>query len=776
MNQDISRGPAILPDPSNGIERPYPETKVGLPGRWLMLTRAAWLTLALLCLGLYLASVPPLFVALQTPCVGPLCLDWQLSSQQITSLHARGISLTLYASYFTALGLVIAIIHAGVAALIFWRKSADWLALFGSLALLIFGVVGMNDVATAALVKNSPSWRLPVAGLTVLGDIGVMTFFWLFPDGRFVPRWTRWLALGWAIFRLPAVFFPLSPFDKETGPLTGIAWPIFLGGIIVAQVYRYRHVSSPTQRQQTKWVVFGLTLAIGGFLGIVFGLPLLFPSLLVDLSSPSTWAAITTVAFLWLLVPLSIGVAILHYRLWDIDLVINRTLVYGALTASVIGLYILIVGGLGALFQTSGSLLVSLIATAIVAILFVPLRDRLQRGLNRLLYGQRDEPYLVLSRLGQRLEATLAPDAVLLTIVNTVKEALKLPYTAITLDQESPQPMAAAVGSPTPNLLCLPLSYQGEAIGQLILAPRGPGEEFNPAERRLLTDLAHQAGIAVAAVRLTADLQRSRERLVTAREEERRRLRRDLHDGLGPALAAHTLKIGSVRALLTRNIPAADALLAELETDIQTSLSDIRRLVYNLRPPSLDELGLIGAIRESATNLGFWSADFEWDRQNHIQDRTPKSKTENRNSGKGALGEIQKGLYLAIEAPERLPPLPAAVEVAAYRIVQEALTNVVRHAQARHCTIKLTVTADDRAQTADIFKPSAVGGQRSSLSSLSLELTDDGIGLPAERRAGVGLASMRERAQELGGTCQIETMPGGGVRVAAQLPLPIREE
>ena len=146
----------------------------------------------------------------------------------------------------------------------------------------------------------------------------------------------------------------------------------------------------------------------------------------------------------------------------------------------------------------------------------------------------------------------------------------------------------------------MPLTYGAELVGRLNLAPRAPGEEFSSSDRRLLEDLARQAGVAAHAARLTADLQRSRERLVTAREEERRRLRRDLHDGLGPQLAAQTLKVGSARSLYGRDPAAADALLSELETNMEAAISDIRRLVYNLRPPALDELGLDGAIRESA--------------------------------------------------------------------------------------------------------------------------------------------------------------------------------
>ena len=212
-------------------------------------------------------------------------------------------------------------------------------------------------------------------------------------------------------------------------------------------------------------------------------------------------------------------------------------------------------------------------------------------------------------------------------------------------------------------------------------------------------------------------LQRSRERLVTAREEERRRLRRDLHDGLGPTLAAQTLKVGSARALYQRDAVAADVLLAELETDMQTALTDIRRLAYDLRPPALDDLGLVGAIREDAKRFRTLAADAQ-------------------------------ELAIGIEAPDSLPPLPAAVEVAAYRIVQEALTNVVRHAHAHTGWVRVNV---DEA--------------------LCIEIADDGLGLPTPRHIGVGLLSMRERAEELGGSCTVERHPAGGTRVLARLPL-----
>ncbi len=274
------------------------------------------------------------------------------------------------------------------------------------------------------------------------------------------------------------------------------------------------------------------------------------------------------------------------------------------------------------------------------------------------MYGERDEPYAVLTRLSQRLEAALAPDAVLSTIVETVAQALKLPYAAILLRREQSFVVAASYGQPREDPLILPLIYQAETMGQLHFAPRAPGETFSPADKRLLDELARHAGLAAHAVRLTSDLQHAREHLVTAREEERRRLRRDLHDGLGSALTSVMFKLDATDELLERDPAKARALLADVRVQTQASITDIRRLVYNLRPPILDEWGLLAALRE------------------HI--------------AQYALQNVQVSLY----APESLPPLPAAVEVAVYRMVLEALANVIKHAQAAACTIRLALLAD----------------------------------------------------------------------------------
>lgn len=427
-----------------------------------------------------------------------------------------------------------------------------------------------------------------------------------------------------------------------------------------------------------------------------------------------------------ILIPLSFGFAILRYRLWDIDIIIQRTLLYGMFTVCVVALYMLVVVGLGALLQAQGNLGLSLLAACLIAVLIQPLHTRLQRAVNHRLYGERDEPYKVISRLGQRLEGTLAPEAVLPTIVETVTGALKLPYAAISLKQDGEDVMATSSGQAAEELTRLPLVYQSEHIGDLLLAPRARGETFSSADRALLADLARQAGIAVHAVRLTTDLQRltkelqhSRTQLVTAREEERRRLRRDLHDGLGSVLASLNWRAGALRLLLSRDPLAADALVVEQQTTIQAAIGDIRRLVYDLRPPALDELGLIGAIRERAA-----------------QQRAPTER------------DSALDLRVEVVAPDNLPVLPAAVEVAAYRIVQEALTNIVRHAKAQRCCICLLCDND----------------------LLHVEVSDDGIGLLESYRAGVGVLSMRERAAELGGTCEIAPLPEGGTCVRASLP------
>jgi len=690
-----------------------------LRGRWLILARAAWLAMGALAVGLFVAGIPAEYRQLQLGCPTSACVSsGGVGPVELSLLANLGLSPEFFAAYGIALELIFALVFVGVAALIFWQKSSDRPALFAASTLLLFGTA-TQTYAMQTLVATHSFWRLPVDSLHFLGSASFSLFLYLFPDGRFVPRWTRWVALVWIAWLLPRYWFPDWP---PTGSNTWLALPNLvvwlgaLGAAVYSQVYRFRRVSDRVQRQQTKWVVFGIAIGLTLFItvNIVVFATAPLPASAGDITTLMAGAALMNGALL--LIPLSIGIAILRYHLFDIDVLINRTLVYGALIVIVTGLYIILVGMVGVLFQSVGNSFLVILATGLIAVLFQPLRQSLQRGINHFMYGERDDPYAVLSRLSQRLEATLAPEAVLPTIVETIAQSLKLPYAGITLNQDGEFRIAAEFGRSQGEPISLPLIYQGEPVGELILAPRGRGDVFTPAERRLLDDLARQAGIAVHAVRLTTDLQRSRERLVTAREEERRRLRRDLHDGLGPQLASLTLKLETARNRLIDD-PLADSLLADLAKRTQDATADIRRLVYGLRPPTLDELGLVSALREGAGQY----------------------------SQQGL-----NGVRITIDAPENLPPLPAAVEVAVYRITQEALTNVVRHAEAQICNVSITL--DEQTGW------------------LSLEIQDNGRGLSSTRRTGVGLNSMRERSEELGGTWMIEPLSTRGTRILVRIP------
>lgn len=680
--------------------RPSSSTPVLLEGRLLAMARATWLLIGTLSVGLFLAGVPFGYRQLLDACVGSGCAYFQLSSKEMLALQTLGFSPSLYATYNITLSTALTLAYTGVAFLIFWRRSSEWMALLVSLWLVTFGATAFPTGLPLAEIQ--PLWRWSLTIVDYLGWVILLPLFlFMFPNGRFVPRWTLWLFVTFQVIGIvgSAIEFFFAHLANEMVPR--VMWFSLMLTGIGSQVYRYRRVSDPAQRQQTKWVVFGL-VATALILSVysAFSLP----------DPVAKLVEITVVSVALLIIPLSLGVSILRYRLWDIDLIINRALIWGALSSIVIGTYVLTVGAFGALFQSRANLLPSVIATGLIALLFEPLRQRVQRGVNRLMYGERDEPYSVLSQLGRRLEATLAAEAVLPTVVETVAHALKLPYAAITLKEEGEFRVAASNGDPVAAPLVLPLTYQGDTIGQLMCGPRSGGEAFQAEERRLLEDIASQAGVALHAVQLHADLQRSRERLVVAREEERRRIRRDLHDGLGPALASQTLKIGSARALLKRDPKAADALLRQIEQDNATALEDIRRLVYNLRPPALDELGLLRALQQDVPRLA--------------------------------------GLQISFDLPAAIEDLSAAVEVAVYRIVQEALANIVRHARATSVTVKLEVDVE-----------------------LRLSVIDDGHGLPSDYRPGVGLRSMRERAEELGGTLKIYSTPGAGAKVEVRLPL-----
>ena len=689
------------------------ETLLVARPRWLGVARAAWVVVAAAELIVFVASVRAYWLQLNTMCADPsrkTCNFTQLTPVMHDALERMGVAIGAYAGYTLAIHVAASLALLAVGVLVFWRGSDGWYGLFVSLLLITFGAIGPSAVLGSAFDWAHPEFAAAFDALTWLVFPGLGLFLVTFPDGRFVPRWSSIIVLLWTV---QAVFW--DTIDALPAPFFAAELLLVWGSTLAVQVYRYRRVSDASQRQQTKWVLFGFALGVSTIIVEVL-LTVVFPGF-GERGSASQLLEGTWVALLFTPIPLSIGIAVLKYRLWDIDPIINRTLVYGALTVSVVAIYVLIVGYLGAVFRTGGNLPISLVATGIVAVLFTPLRDRLQRAADRLMYGERDDPYKVLSRLGERLEAapSSAPNTALSTVVETIAGALKLPYAAITLPRDGGFTTAAEHGTLRGESITLPLTHQGEPTGRLVLAPRAPGEAFSALDEKLLEDLARQAGAAVRGARLAADLQRSRERLVTAREEERRRLRRDLHDGLGAQLAGLNVQTGALRRLISRDPEGADELVVELRDELRAAIADIRRLVYDLRPPALDDLGLVGALRQLAERYG----------------------------SEGGQPRV------LVEAPADLPHLPAAVEVAVYRVAQEALTNVVRHARAKTCMVRLAVKED-----------------------VALEIVDDGVGIPAERTAGVGLYSMYERAAELGGSCVIEAAPEGGTRVLVRLPLP----
>ena len=502
----MNHSPASAPL-AEGFE-PRSETDTRLRGRKLILARVAWVTVVSLIVALFLARLPAYYTALQTVCTGAACGYVQPTLDSAQVLQQLGLSVSAYAAFTLALEIALAFLCFTLGSVIFWRRSDDWMALLGALAVVASVALNGNVLS----MDMSSAWGWIAMGMYVFGG-GMYVLVLSLSDGRFVTRWAPWLLLCWVVAVIHFFIF--------MNYFYALVWLAALGLLLIAQAYHHRTSVNPLQRQQSKWFIFGGCVEV-----IIIGTivpPLIFPSLGQAGSSYQLVTALVLIVLSFIF-PICIGIGILRYRLYDIDIIIRHTLVYGILTVCVVGVYVLVVGALGALIGTSGNLVIELLATGLVAVLFQPLRAWVQRGVNRLLFGQRDEPYSVITQLSQRLEATLAPDAVLSTIVETVAQALKLPYVAILLKQEDTFRLSASAGELVGDPLILPLVYQKDTIGQMRLAPRTPGEPFTPADRRLLDELARQAGLAAHAVQLTADLQRSYEQLEQRVEERTREL------------------------------------------------------------------------------------------------------------------------------------------------------------------------------------------------------------------------------------------------------------
>jgi signal transduction histidine kinase len=478
--------------------------------------------------------------------------------------------------------------------------------------------------------------------------------------------------------------------------------------VAAALIWQYTLARDRDARVRLRWVF----ATVGVITVLYLGLGQLPDWLLGHPLVPWDWVPVFFAPF-----PVVLAAAVLRYRLFDIQIILRRSLVLGAATVLLAGLYLAVVGLVGALSEVAlsdaASRLGPLLATAVVALSFQPLRSWLRRNVSRLMFGERDDPYEVLSRLGHRLESTASADSVLEATVITLAQTLRLHHVGIELLRGDELVVAAAIGTPSGAAVRVPLIHHGEEVGGLVLDAGPAREPFGPSDRGLLESLARQIAVTASNVELGERLRRSLERVVSAREEERRRLRRDIHDGLGPVLASGAMRLDVARRVLRTDPDRADAILADLAEHQRSLIIDVRRLVDALRPPVLDQLGLAAAVRQRAAQL------------------SPEGRPE-----------------ITVEAADGIGPLPAAVEVAAYHVVAEALTNVVRHAGARTCTVRL-------------WRDGA----------LLLEVRDDGRGLPDTYRAGVGLSSIRERAGQLGGSATITAAADGGTLVRARFPL-----
>ncbi|SEG85324.1 Histidine kinase-, DNA gyrase B-, and HSP90-like ATPase [Nonomuraea solani] len=553
------------------------------------------------------------------------------------------------------------------------RLVIGWLLLAGGLS----AAANILSANLFWLLAGSPVHGRPIINLTwqVLQlTLGVLLPL-LYPAGRLLSR--RWLG----VVALAVAGMALDWVAVLAGPaaLRGPAhWTVSAAMALafVSLVVRFTR-GGPIERRQLLWLVVAL------------------PGLLVPwmLGDPFWWLATLAIP----LIPAAIAVAVLRYRLFGIDTLISRALVGTGLAVVVTGVYVA-VSAASSLFLSEVAPIAGIAAAVFAGAAFQPIRRGLQRGVDRLLYGSTGVPGALAGRLRHRLQHA-DPVHGLLATLDVLREGLSVTGVAVELDGTT-----TTSGSLGSAARVIPLVWHGEPVGLLLVGPTDRRRFPAAHDERVIATLTPYIADAAHAVRLTAALQRSRERILSAREEERRRLRRDLHDGLGQSLSGMAMSINAARLTMRTSPERADLLLAELRAGMDAVSGDIRQLVYGLRPPALDELGLAGAVEELAG--------------------TP------------------------IEVSGDLDGLPAAVEVAAYRIVQEALTNARKHAGAGAVSVALA------------------RGER-----LRVTVTDGGPGIAPDARPGVGLRSMRERAAELGGTCTVRTAEAGGTIVDAELPL-----
>jgi signal transduction histidine kinase len=659
----------------------------------------AWWYITVISVALFIYSETKVYESLLNICTEN-CQDlFLLTNTEATSLLDYGMSIKFYSSVLVVLLLIQFLAFFAAGCLLYVYGLRDRICLFTSILLIATGTILS---ISSPLLLDTPRLQNLFQIESFVGEL-YLFFFFLFPDGKFRPRWLMIPAFIGLAGHIGIYFFQGSIIDPSTWP-TFLRTGVWIGLhllVLYSQIFRYRQAETKQLKRQIIW--FAVSMA--GFVVSVIAL-LLYSSFGGNGLLKLVMWFVYYMALLFM--PFSIGIAILEQRQRHLSTLFNRTIVYSFVTIFVMGTYVLIVGSLGILLNNQNNIFISLLATGIVAVLFQPLRVKIQQSVNRLVYGDREDPYKILSGLTERLELTMTNSSVLPIIVEEAAKALKLPFAAIDIRVDGNFERIALYGEDIHVKTEFPLKLQDETVGLFIVGTRSLEDTLPPEKVYLLNDLLRQLTMAVHAVQISGELQRSRVKLVSLREDERRRLRRDLHDGLGASLASISLQMDT---LIYQNQVDAKERLIELQGNLRAAIGDIRQLVYNLRPPALDELGLIFALKE----MIYQFAD--------------------------------SSVKVLIETPDEDLQLHAAIEVASYRIVQEAVTNAVKHSNGSFC--RVTIEPVDQ--------------------HLVITIKDNGQGIPDNHKSGVGLHSMRERAEEVDGKFMFKNENGTVIRV--RLPL-----
>lgn len=614
------------------------------------------------------------------------------------------------------------------------QNSIGWLTLIAP-ACLSLGLVAHAYAVHALRVATPHEPGGPAAAwlatwLLALG-LGLLPFLLAaFPEGQ-VAGWLRrpvrigrlalvavCVAQAIAPDQLDGVDRSVAPIDNPLGVralasavsvATGIGAALlvllFLGAVV--DLVRRAARGTEVQRRQLRWLVAALGALPAGAI---------VSALLAAARATAVADAVESAAQLCAIIGVAIALAVgvLRDDLFDLRDYARRLTVTALLTSVVVVGFIVVVSVVATVTSSSGAVPPA-VAAAVVAIALGPLRGRLQRAIDALIYGWRGEPYRVLAELGARLEAVPTADAALPAVVETVTSGLRVPYARIDLDIGGGPVTVATAGTPVAHVVRLAIRDGGRCFGELVVGRRTAEEDFQEDELALLSNLARQAGAAAATAQLTTELRTARAQLVRSREDERQRLQRDLHDGIGPALAGIGLQLDAALDATRDDADRAAELLTAMQHSLRATATEVRRIAHDLRPGVLDELGLLAAVSQQARLLA---------------------------------SSASPSLELRLDLPTSVS-VPAAVEVALFRIVSEALTNVVQHAEARSCDVRM-----------------CVDGQ------VELDVGDDGVGFTAGGDGGLGLRSMRQRAVELGGSFTVVPRQPTGTLVEVRLPVP----